>query len=82
MLAKLCRTLPDDHVDCACFRQRVCKMVSYLLKSQIIQVSMTGVTAGAVKTLVELIYRGTAPLEPEVLLNSLDVEKFSALQYI
>ena len=36
-----------------------------------IQVTMTGVNAGAVKTLVELIYRGIAPLEPEVLLNSL-----------
>ena len=32
---------------------------------------MTGVKAGAVKTLVELIYRGIAPLEREVLLDSL-----------
>ena len=32
---------------------------------------MTGVKAGAVKTLVELIYRGISPLKEEVLLSSL-----------
>ena len=32
LLEKLCSTLPD-YVDCACFRQRVCKIVSYKCKA-------------------------------------------------
>jgi len=50
MLAKLCSTLPadPDHVDCACFRQRV---------------TVTGAKAAAVKALVEVMYRGIAELQ-------------------
>ena len=37
LLARLCSTLPPDpdHLDCACFRQRVCQIVS-LLKPQLL----------------------------------------------
>ena len=70
LLEKLCSSLPadPDYVDCGCFRQRVCQIVSYICKALTVtmlfmQVTVTGVRVEAVNTLVELIYRGISNLE-------------------
>ena len=68
MLADICSTLPadPDHVDCNCFRLRVCCSPMFH-GFNILQVTLIGVKLDAVRALVDIIYRGNCDLEQVLL---------------